>query len=162
MTRVESRNYAEDIARMKDRLSHVSGEIEMGETLGDDVSALTANRDQARVELRRLVALEPEPARVEPVKTGKTFHQHWESLGTVQRNQFLRPAGVTAVASKDTLPAFPSASAPMTPLEIPRTAIITEEGLNVMVDLGKTFGTCLPAWMTCRSLPVARHDALPC
>jgi hypothetical protein len=133
---VESRNYAEDIARMKDRLSRLAGDIQMGEALGDDVSELSAKRDRARVELRRLLALEPEPARIEPVKTGKTFRQHWESLGTVQRNEFLRSAGVTAVASKDTLPPFPSTSGPMTPLDIPRSALITEDGLNVMVDLG--------------------------
>jgi DNA invertase Pin-like site-specific DNA recombinase len=133
---VEGRNYAEDIARMKDRLSHLSGEIEMGEALGDDVSELAAKRDRARTELRRLVALEPEPARVETVRTGKKFRQHWESLGTVQRNEFLRSAGVTAVASKDTLPPFPSTEGPMTPLDIPRAAIVTEDGLNVVIDLG--------------------------
>jgi site-specific DNA recombinase len=133
---VEGRNYAEDIARMKDRLSHLSGEIEMGEALGNDVSDLIAKRDRARTELRRLIGLEPEPAKVKTVKTGKTFRQHWESLGTVQRNELLRSAGVTAVASKDTLPPFPSTSGPMTPLDIPRTAIIAEDGLNVMVDLG--------------------------
>ena len=111
---VEGRNYAEDIARMKDRLSRLAGDIEMGEALGDDVSELTARRDRARAELRRLLALEPVPARTETVKTGKKFRQHWECLGTVQRNEFLRSAGVTAVASKDTLPPFPSTEGPMT------------------------------------------------
>jgi site-specific DNA recombinase len=133
---IPSRDYTEDIARMKDRLSRLAGDIEMGEALGDDVAELVGKRDRARAELRRLLALEPVPARTQPVKTGKTFRQHWESLGTVQRNEFLRSAGVTAVASKETLPPFPDASGPMTPLDIPRTAIITEDGLYAMVDLG--------------------------
>jgi len=53
------RDFAEDIARVKDTLSHLAGDIEMGEALGDDVSGLTAKRDRARAELRRLVAMEP-------------------------------------------------------------------------------------------------------
>jgi site-specific DNA recombinase len=133
---IPSRDYTEDIARMKDRLSRLAGDIEMGEALGDDVAELVRKRDRARAELRRILALEPVPARTEPVKTGKTFRQHWGSLGTVQRNEFLRSAGVTAVASKETLPPFPDVSGPMTPLDIPRTAIITEDGLYAMVDLG--------------------------
>ena len=133
---VEGRNYAEDIARMKDRLSHLSGEIEMGEALGNDVSEMTARRDRARTELRRLVALEPEPAHTETVKTGRKFRQHWEGLGTMQRNEFLRSAGVSAVASKDTIPPFPSTEGPMTPLDIPRAVLITEDDLNVVIDLG--------------------------
>jgi hypothetical protein len=133
---IPGRDYAEDIARLKDRLSRLAGDIEMGEALGDDVAELTAKRDRARAELRRLVGLEPVPSRVEPVKTGKKFRQHWESLGTVQRNEFLRSAGVTAVASKDTLPPFPSTEGPMTPLDIPRAAIVAEDGLNVVIDLG--------------------------
>lgn len=133
---IPGRDYAEDIARLKDRLSRLAGDIEMGEALGDDVAELTAKRDRARAELRRLVALEPEPARVEPVKTGKTFRQHWESLGTVQRNEFLRSAGIRVVAQKDDMPPLDLVPGPMTPLEIPRTVIVDEDDLHVVVDLG--------------------------
>ena len=126
------RDYAEDIARMKDQLSHLAGEIEMGEALGGDVAGLIVKRDRARAELRRLVGLEPVAPRVEPVRTGKTFRKHWEGLGTVQRNEFLRSAGVRAVASKDDLPPLDLPAGPLNPLEIPRSVIIDQvhEGLR--------------------------------
>jgi site-specific DNA recombinase len=135
---IPGRDYAEDIARMKERLSRLAGDIEMGEALGDDVADLIAKRDRARAELRRLVGLEPERARVEPIKTGRTFRQHWESLGTVQRNEFLRTAGVRVVAHKTDMPPLEMefAHGDMTGLDIPRTAIIMEDGLNAVVYLG--------------------------
>ncbi len=130
------RDYAEDIARMKDQLSHLAGEIEMGEALGGDVAGLIVKRDRARAELRRLVGLEPVAPRVEPVRTGKTFRKHWEGLGTVQRNEFLRSAGVRAVASKDDLPPLDLPAGPLNPLEIPRSVIIDEDDLHAVVYLG--------------------------
>jgi site-specific DNA recombinase len=135
---IPGRDYAEDIARVKDRLSRLAGDIEMGEALGDDVAELVAKRDRARAELRRLVALEPEAPRVEPVRTGKTFRAHWESLGTVQRNEFLRSAGVRVVAHRDELPAIEMEfrRGDMTGLDIPRTSLVVENGLHAVVDLG--------------------------
>lgn len=103
---------------------------------GADVAELLAKRDRARAELRRLVALESVAPRVEPVKTGKTFRQHWESLGTVQRNEFLRSAGVRAVASRDQLPPLELDPGPIPAEDIPRTAIIDEDGVKAVVDLG--------------------------
>ena len=133
---VPGRDFAEDIARMKDRLSRLSGDIEMGEALGNDVSELIVKRDRARAELRRLVALEPVDARVETVKTGKTFRRHWESLGTVQRNEFLRSAGVRVVAHKDDLPRLDLPGGPLTALDVPRTAIIDTDDVKAVVHLG--------------------------
>jgi hypothetical protein len=37
-----------------------------------------------------------EAARIEPVRLGKTFRQHWESLDTVGRNELLRVSEVRA------------------------------------------------------------------
>lgn len=135
---IPGRDYAEDIARLKDRLSRLAGDIEMGEALGDDVADLIAKRDRARAELRRIVGLEPVAASIEPMKTGKTFRQHWESLGTVQRNEFLRSAGIRVLAHKDDMPPLEMEfrQGDMTGLDIPRTAIIMEDGLHVVIDLG--------------------------
>jgi len=133
---VPGRDFSDDIARIKDQLSHLAGEIEMGDALGSDVSSLTAKRDRARAELRRLVGMEPVPASVKPVRTGKKFRAHWESLGTVQRNEFLRSAGVRVVASRDELPPLDLAAGPMTPGEIPRTIIIDQDGLHAVIELG--------------------------
>jgi site-specific DNA recombinase len=130
------RDYAEEIARMKDRLSRLSGDIEMGEALGDDVTDLTAKRNRARTELRRLVGLEPVAATVKTVKTGTKFRQHWESLGTVQKNEFLRSAGVRVLAHKDDLPALDLPAGPLTALEIPHSVIIDEPELKAVVNLG--------------------------
>lgn len=136
---VPGRDYAEDIARVKDTLSHLAGDIEMGEALGDDVSGLTAKRDRARAELRRLVGMEPVAASVRTVKTGKKFRDHWESLGTVQRNELLRSAGVRVVAHKDDMPPVElefSKDWDLTGLDIPNHAIIVEDGLRAVVYLG--------------------------
>lgn len=130
------RDFAEDIARVKDTLSHLSGDIEMGEALGDDVSGLIAKRDRARAELRRLVGMEPVPAGVKTVKTGRTFRQHWESLGTVQRNEFLRSAGVRVEAHKEKLPRLDLPGGPLIPLEIPHTEIIDTDDVKAVVHLG--------------------------
>jgi DNA invertase Pin-like site-specific DNA recombinase len=132
------RDFAEDIARVKDTLSHLAGDIEMGEALGDDVAELVAKRDRARAELRRLVAMEPVAAGVETVKTGKTFRQHWESLGTVQRNEFLRSAGVRVEAHRDKLPPLKMRPGPLTAtgLDVLRTAIIDDDDLKAVVHLG--------------------------
>lgn len=130
------RDYAEEIARTKETLSHLAGDIEMGEALGDDVSALAAKRDRARAELRRLVGMEPVAASVQTVKTGKTFRQHWESLGTVQRNEFLRSAGVRVEAHREKLPRLDLPGGPLTAPEVPRTAIIDTDGLKAVVHLG--------------------------
>jgi site-specific DNA recombinase len=132
------RDFAEDIARVKDTLSHLAGDIEMGEALGEDVAALIAKRDRARAELRRLVGMEPVAASVETVKTGKTFRQHWESLGTVQRNEFLRSADVRVEAHKDKLPPLNLRPGPLTAtgLEVPRTAIIDDDAVKAVVHLG--------------------------
>lgn len=133
---IAGRDYQEDMNRLADQIGHLSGKIAKGRATRQDVTSDQAALDRANAELSRLADLEPVPAHVEDVKTGKTFRAHWESLDTVGRNEFLRSAGVTAVASKDTLPPFPSASGPMTPLDIPRAAYIAEKGLNVAIELG--------------------------
>ena len=132
------RDYTEDIARARERLANLAGDIELGEAMGDDVSDLLAKRDRARAELRRLVGLEPVKPTVKRVKTGKKFRDHWESLGTVQRNEFLRSAGVRVVAHKDNMPPLEMefARGDMTGLDIPQHAIIVEDGLHAVVHLG--------------------------
>jgi len=72
------------------------------------------------------------------VKTWKTFRWHWESLGTVQRNEFLRSADVRVEAHKDKLPPLKMRPGPLTAtgLDVPRTAIIDDDDLKAVVHLG--------------------------
>jgi DNA invertase Pin-like site-specific DNA recombinase len=133
---IPGRDHAEDIARLAEVIGHLSSKIATGRATRQDVSADKTALQRAEDELDRIAALEPEPARVRSVKTGKTLRARLEELDVPGRNQFLQSAGVRAVAHKDQLPPMPGMSGPMTPLDISRTAIITEDALNVVVDLG--------------------------
>jgi site-specific DNA recombinase len=133
---IPGRDYSEDVARLAEVIGHLSSKIAAGRATRQDVSADRAALQRAEDELDRIAALEPEPARLEPVRTGKTLRKRLEELDVPGRNQFLQSAGIRAVAHKVDMPPFPAASGPLTPLEIPRTVIVTEDGLNVVVDLG--------------------------
>lgn len=130
---IHGRDFAEQIAKVKDRLSHLAGEIEMGEALGDDVTELVSKRDQARAELRRLVSLEQVPARIEDVPTGKKFRAHWESLSTIQKNEFLRSAGIVVTAHKTKMPKLDFASRPVGQRTM---AVIDEDGCKAVIRFG--------------------------
>jgi hypothetical protein len=92
------------------------------------VTADQAALNRAQSELDRLAALEPEPARTEPVPLGVTFARHWEGLNTVQRNEFLRSAGVRALASRDNPPPVELGTGSFT--------VIREKDLHAVVNVG--------------------------
>ena len=133
---IPGRDYSEEIARIGEQIGHLSSVVAIGQATGKDVSREAALLEQAQAEIQRLAALEPVAARVEPVKTGKKFREHWESLDTAGRNEFLRSAGVRAVASRDELPPLDLTPGPMSPLEIPRSVIIDEDGVKAVIHLG--------------------------
>ena len=133
---VPGRDYSEDMARAADQISHLSREVALGAVSGRDVRADQETLKRAHDELARLAALEPVEARVEPIRTGQTFRQKWESLDAPGRNEFLRTAAVRAVVSRDGMPPIEDQAGPMTPLDIPRMAIITDTGPYAVVYLG--------------------------
>ena len=130
------RDYNEDIARVADQISYLSREVALGAVSGRDVRADQETLKRAHDELARLAALEPGEARVEPIRTGQTFRQKWESLDAPGRNEFLRTAAVRAVVSRDGMPPIEDQAGPMTSLDIPRMAIITDTGHYAVVYLG--------------------------
>jgi hypothetical protein len=90
--------------------------------------------NRANAELARLSKLEPIAARIEPVRLGKTFAQHWETLDTVGRNEFLRSSEVRATVEPwdEDMPhvrAVPNA-------ESDRTVIMFGHGMRIVLDLG--------------------------
>ena len=93
---IPGRDYSEEIARVAERIGHLSTQVAIGKATKRDVSQDQAALDRANAELARLSELEPIAARIEPVRLGKTFAQHWETLDTVGRNEFLRANGVRA------------------------------------------------------------------
>lgn len=133
---VSGRDYGEDMARVADQISHLSREVALGAVSGRDVRADQETLKRAHDELARLAALEPVQARVEPIRTGQTFRQKWESLDAPGRNEFLRTAAVRAVVSRDGMPPIEDQEGPMRPLDVPRMAIITDTGLYAVVYLG--------------------------
>ena len=121
---------------MAEQIGHLTGEVALGAVSGRDVRADQETLKRAHEELARLAALEPVEARAEPVRTGQTFRQKWESLDAPGRNEFLRTAAVRAVVSRDEMPPIEDQAGPMTSLDIPRMAIITDTGLYAVVYLG--------------------------
>jgi site-specific DNA recombinase len=136
---IPGRNHAEDVARLAETFGHLSTRIAVGRATRQDVSADVAALQRVQVELDRIASLEPEPARMESVRTGKTLRQRLEELDVPGRNQFLQNAGVRAVAYKEDMPPLDLefSQGDLTGVDIPRTAIIMQDGLNAVVYLGK-------------------------
>jgi hypothetical protein len=130
------RDYSEDIARVAEQIGHLYSEIQVEAISGQDVREKQATLARAQEELTRLASLKPVKARVEPVATGQTFRQRWEALDQAGRNEFLRGATVRAIVSRDGLPPIEDQAGPMTPLDIPRMAIIDKSKLHAVVYLG--------------------------
>lgn len=136
---IPGRDHSEDVARLAETIGHLSSKIAVGKATRKDVSDDEAALQRAQEQLDRIASLEPEPARVEPVRTGKTLRARWEELDVPGRNQFLQNAGVRAVAHKTDMPPLEmefTRGGDMTGLDIPRTEIVTEDGLHVVVYLG--------------------------
>jgi DNA invertase Pin-like site-specific DNA recombinase len=133
---IVGRDYSEDIARIGEQIGHLSSVVAIGQATRKDVSKEVGALERAQAEIRRLAAQEPVPARVEPVSMGKTFAEHWESLDTVGRNEFLRSVGVRAVASRDEMPQLDLPGSPTTVEDIPRSVIIDRDDLHVVIELG--------------------------
>lgn len=130
------RDYSEDIARVAGQIGHLYMEIQVESLSGQDVSGKQETLKRAQEELARLHSLKPVTARMEPVKTGVTFRRKWEALDDSGRNEFLRSAGVRAVVSREDLPSVEHQEGPLTPLEVPRLAIIDKPGLYAVIYLG--------------------------
>jgi site-specific DNA recombinase len=136
---IPGRDYSEDVARLAEVIGHLSSKIAAGRATKQDVSADRAALQRAEDELDRIAALEPEPATVKPVRTGKTLRKRLEELDVPGRNQFLQLAGIRAVAHKDDMPPVElefTRDWDMTGLDIPNHAIIVEDGLRAVVYLG--------------------------
>jgi site-specific DNA recombinase len=93
---IPGRDYSEEIAKVAERIGHLSTQVAIGTATKRDVSQDQGALDRAQAELARISEFEPVPARIEPVRLGVTFAQHWETLDTVGRNEFLRANGVRA------------------------------------------------------------------
>lgn len=133
---IPGRDYSEDIARVAEQIGHLFSEIQVEALSGQDVREKQATLARAQGELARLHALKPVKGRLEPRNTGQTFREKWESLDPMGRNEFLRGATVRAVASRDGMPPIEHQQRPLTPLDIPRTAIIDRPKLQAVIYLG--------------------------
>lgn len=101
---IAGRDYSEDIARLGEQIGHLSSVVAIGEATGKDVTQEAETLERAKAEIKRLANLKPEKARIVPVKLGKTFRQHWETLDVAGRNEFMRSAGVHVAAHRDVRP----------------------------------------------------------
>ena len=133
---VPGHDFSEEMRKVADQISHLSGEIALGAVSGRDVRVEQQTLQNAYAELSRLAALKPVEDRVEPVSSGQTFRQKWQTLDAAGRNEFLRAARVRAVVSRDAELPTEGQAGSMTPLEIPRVAFITGTGLHAVLYLG--------------------------
>ena len=130
------RDHSNEMARLADQISHLSRDVALGAVSGRDVRSEQETLLRAHQELARLSALDSVEARVQPLSPGQTFRERWESLDTVGRNEFLRTEGVRAAASRDEVPSIALPAEPTTRGEIPRSSIVHQNGLHVVVHLG--------------------------
>jgi site-specific DNA recombinase len=149
---IPGRDYSEEIAKVVEQIGHLTREISLARVTRRDVTREQAALDRANAELDRLASLEPVAARIEPVKLGKTFRAHWESLDTIGRNEFMRANKVTARVvplsdddplTDDTIDIVGNVSfddlATTKPEDIPsaeRTVIVSGHGMRITLDLG--------------------------
>ena len=133
---IPGREFSEDINRTVEQMTHLYKEIQLAALAGEDVAGKQGTLQRAQAELARLHALTPVDARVEPMRTGQTFRQRWESLDVAGRNEFLRSNGVRAVVSRDELPQIEHQARPPTATDVPRPAIIDRPGLYAVIYLG--------------------------
>lgn len=133
---VPGHDYSEEMKRVAEQIGHLTGEIALAAVSGHDIREKQETLQRAHAELARLAALKPVKADVTPVRTGQTFRQTWETLDVNGRNEFLRTAAVRAVVSRDTMPPIENQAGPVTTLDIPRMAIITDTSLHAVVYLG--------------------------
>ena len=133
---IPGRDYSEDVARLAETIGHLSTKIAVGRATRKDVSTDEPALQRAQDQLDRIASLEPEPARVKSVRTGKTLRARWEELDVPGRNQFLQSVGVRAVAHKEDMPPIDVQPGPLVADEIPRMAIIMADGLSAVVYLG--------------------------
>jgi site-specific DNA recombinase len=139
------RNYSEDIARVAEQIGHLYTQIQVEALSGQDVSEKQATLKHAEEELTRLHSLKHVAARMEPVNTGVTFRRMWEALDDSGRNEFLRSAAVRAVVSREEPPSIDHQGGPLTPLEVPRMAIIDKPALHAVLYLGRLGDVLSPA-----------------
>lgn len=133
---IAGRDYSEDIARVAEQIGHLFAEIQVEALTGKDIREKQATLQRAQEELTRLHSLKPVQAREEPMSTGQTVRQRWESLDTNGRNEFLRGAAVRAVVSRDGMPPVEHQEGPLTPLDIPKVGIIDNPRLHAVIHLG--------------------------
>ena len=133
---VPGHDYSEEMKRVAEQIGHLAGEIALAAVSGHDIREKQETLQRAHAELARLAALKPVKADVTPVRSGQTFRQTWETLDVNGRNEFLRTAAVRAVVSRDTMPPIENQAGPVTTLDIPRMAIITDTSLHAVVYLG--------------------------
>ncbi|HET9896071.1 MAG TPA: recombinase family protein [Streptosporangiaceae bacterium] len=131
---IPGRDYSEEIARVAERIGHLSTQVAIGKATKRDVSQDQAALDRANAELARLSELEPVAARIEPVRLGKTFAQHWETLETVGRNEFLRAHGVRA----EVRPMKPDDPRKAEPLDVNVNVSVVREGGTAPADDAST------------------------
>jgi site-specific DNA recombinase len=150
---VAGRDYTEDITRVVDQIKYLYGEIQIGALSGKDVRSDQETLKRAEAALARLMALKPEETRVEPVRTGQTFRQRWESLDNAGWNEFLRAATVRAYVQRwDEAPDIDTSELYTRPVEtfgvdVPATVRPREDsdryvtlyghGMRIFLDLGK-------------------------
>lgn len=133
---IQARGFSEDINRTVEQMTHLYKEIQLAALAGEDVRAKQETLQRAQAELARLHALKAAEVRAEPVRTGQTFGQRWESLDAAGRNEFLRSNNVRAIVSRDNMPPSEHQAGALTATDIPMLTIIDRSELHAVIYFG--------------------------
>jgi site-specific DNA recombinase len=95
---IPAQDHSEEMERAAETIGHLGKLVALGRAKGSDVSADVARLAEAERQLAHLATLPVTPARSVPLPTGEKFRDKWERLSPAERNQWLRSAGVQALA----------------------------------------------------------------
>ncbi len=115
-------------------LTLLLGDIQLRALAGEDVRGIQESLREAQAELAALQVLHA-AGRSEPLATGQTFRQKWESLDAASQNGLLRAGGVRVGVSRD---ATPPGLGPQlaTPCVARQTTVICTPHLHAVICLG--------------------------
>jgi DNA invertase Pin-like site-specific DNA recombinase len=101
---IPGKNHFEEIARLRQDRDEVQAEMDKAMDRGDDPAPYQARYMEINAGIRTLTNLDnehPQPDRIGWVKNGKTIAEHWQSLDTAGRRDWLRENGWKVTAVKD-------------------------------------------------------------
>jgi site-specific DNA recombinase len=97
---VEGRNYAAEMATIREAILDIGGKVTLADTLGESADIERAQLAVLKTRLNNLRHMKDEPDRIEYVQTGLTVPQHWANLNSRGKHAMLLSHGAKVRAQQ--------------------------------------------------------------